>query len=321
MVTNVVARYGGTAPPPPRPAAQLTVTPTVLTYGSVATGTSSAKTFSIANTGGAALTISSIGQPAAPFTMAGAPAAGTPLAPGQSVTVTVTLQPTQAGTWSSSVPIASTGGSATVALSGTTPAPGGGTSIPAPWAGGWQLNGVASLNGASLVVTPNVANAGGTAFWPTAVPTANLRASFDITIDQGSGADGATFILGNPAAGARATSMGGSGGSLGAAGIAGVAVTFDTFKNGTDPSANFIGVARTGTGLAYSTTSTAIPTLRGSTRHVDIAVSGGHLTVAIDGMPKLDSTIALPASALVGFTAATGGLTDRHMITNAVISA
>ena len=86
--------------------------------------------------------------------------------------------------------------------------------------------------------------------------------------------------------------MGGSGGSLGAAGIVGVAVTFDTFKNGTDPSANFIGVAKTGTGLAYNTMSTSIPTLRGSTRHVEIAVSGGHLTVAIDGVPKLDSTIA-----------------------------
>jgi hypothetical protein len=237
------------------------------------------------------------------------------------VTVTVTLQPTQAGTWASSVPIASSGGSATVALSGTTPATGGGgATIPAPWEGGWQLNGVASLNGQSLVVTPNVGNAGGSAFWPTAVPTANLRVSFDITIDQGTGADGATFILGDPAAGARATSTGGSGGSLGAAGISGVAVTFDTFKNGTDPSANFIGVARTGTGLAYNVTSTNIPTLRGATVHVDITVTGGRLSAVVGGT-RLDSTITLPASALVGFTAATGGLTDRHMITNAVISA
>jgi glucose/arabinose dehydrogenase/chitodextrinase len=322
-VTNFVGRYGGTAPPPPPPpppTAQLTVTPTALAYGTVAAGATSAKTLSIANTGGAALTVSSVGAPAAPFTMTGAPAAGASLAPGQSVTVTVTLRPTQAGTWSSSIPIATSAGSAAVALSGTTPPPGGGTAIPAPWSGGWQLNGVASLNGASLVVTPNIANAGGNAFWPTALPTANLRASFDLTIDQGSGADGATFILGDPAAGARPTSVGGSAGSLGAAGIPGVAVTFDTFKNGTDVSANFIGVAKTGTGLAYNTTSTNIPTLRGSTHHVDIAVSSGHLTVAVDGVPKLDSTLALPASALLGFTAATGGLTDRHTITNAILS-
>jgi len=115
--------------------------------------------------------------------------------------------------------------------------------------------------------------------------------------------------------------VGGSAGSLGAAGIPGVAVTFDTFKNGTDVSANFIGVAKTGSGLAYNTTSTNIPTLRNSTHRVDISVTAGRLTVAIDGVEKLSSTLALPPSAYVGFTAATGGLTDRHMITSATISA
>jgi hypothetical protein len=183
------------------------------------------------------------------------------------------------------------------------------------------VNGSATISGTSLVLTPNVGNAAGTAFWPTAVATANLRASFDITIDQGNGADGASFILGNPAAGARPTSIGGSGGALGAAGISGVAVTFDTFKNGTaDVSANFIGVARTGSGLVYANTATNIPALRNSTHHIDIAVTAGHLTVAVDGVATIDSTVALPTTALVGFGGSTGGLTDRHMITNAVLS-
>jgi hypothetical protein len=299
------------------------VSPTALAYGSVAAGASSAKTFRLANTGGSALTVTSIAQPAAPFTMTGAPAAGATLAAGQSVTVTVTLRPTRAGTWSASVPIVTSAGSATVTLTGTTPAPGGGgTPIPAPWAGGWQLTSRAVVSGSSLVLTPNLGSVSGTAFWPTAVPRANLRASFDLTIDQGNGADGATFILGDPAAGARPTSVGGTAGSLGASGIPGVAVTFDTFKNTTDISANFIGVAKTGNGLVYNATATNIPTLRNSTHHVDIVVSAGHLTVAIDGAPPvLDSTLALPSSALVGFTAATGGLTDRHMVTNVVLTA
>jgi hypothetical protein len=171
-------------------------------------------------------------------------------------------------------------------------------------------------------MTPNVANAAGTAFWPTAVPTANLRASFDITIDQGNGADGATFILGNPTAGAGPTLIGGSGGALGAASIPGVAVTFDTFDNGAaDPSANFIGVARTGNGLAYDKTATNIPALHNATHHIDIAVVSGHLTVAIDRAAIIDSTVALPATAYVGFGGSTGGLTDRHMVTNVVLTA
>jgi hypothetical protein len=100
-----------------------------------------------------------------------------------------------------------------------------------------------------------------------------------------------------------------------------VAITFDTFKNTNDPSNNFIGLAVTGSGLAYNQTSTAIPTLRNSTQTIDIQVAGGQLTVKVGGVTKLNSTLTLPATAFVGFTASTGGLTDRHMVTNVSISA
>jgi hypothetical protein len=170
------------------------------------------------------------------------------------------------------------------------------------------------------VLTPASGNAAGTAFWPTAVATANFRASFDITIDQGSGADGAAMILANPSVGPRA--VGGSGGALGAAGIAGVAVTFDTFKNTNDVSNNFIGVARSGGGLVYDKTAVLTAPLRNATHHVDVVVAGGHLTVTIDraATPQLDSTVVLPATALIGFTASTGGLTDRHMVSGVTLS-
>jgi hypothetical protein len=291
-----------------------------LPFGTVSVGASAILTFSIANTGGSSLTVNSVGAPAAPFSMTGAPAAGTVLTGGQSVTVTVRFAPTAAGTFTSSIPIATSVGPATVALTGTTPT-GGGTVLPAPWAGGWQVNGQASVAGAALTMTPNVAAASGSAFWPTAVATANLHAVFDITIDQGNGADGAAFVLGNPAAGAQPTMVGGSGGALGAAGIPGVAVTFDTFQNTGDPSNNFIGIAVSGGGLTYSgRTSTAIPALRNSTQTIDVQVAGGVITVKVGGVTKLTSTLALPATAYVGFTASTGGLTDRHMVTNASIS-
>ena len=307
------------ATPPP---AQLSVTPASLPFGTVSVGTSATKTFSIANTGGAALTVNSVGAPALPFTMSGAPANNTVLNGGQSVTVTVQFAPTAAGTFTSSIPIATTAGSASVALTGATPT-GGGTLLPAPWAGGWQVNGQATISAAagSLTMTPNVGAASGSAFWPTAVATANLHATFNLTIDQGNGADGAAFVLGNPASGARPTMVGGSGGALGAAGIPGVAVTFDTFQNTGDPSNNFIGIAVSGGGLTYSgRTTTAIPTLRNSTQAIDIQVAAGVLTVKVGGVTKLTSTLALPATAYVGFTASTGGLTDRHMVTAVSIS-
>jgi glucose/arabinose dehydrogenase len=317
MVTNVVATTG-----PASPQAVLAVSPTALSFGTVAAGASSAKTFTIANTGTAALTVNSVGSPPAPFTMTGAPAANASLGAGTAVTVTVTLAPTVAGTWSGSIPIATSAGAATVALSGSTPSPGGGTTIPPPGTG-WQVNGNATVSGSSLVLTTPVANQVGSAFWPTAVATANLHATFDITIGQGTGADGAAFVIGNVAGGARPTSLGVVGGGLGFSGIPGVAVTFDTYKNGSDPSANFIGVATGGSGdvLAYATTATTgVPALRSTTHHVDVLVSSGHLRVSIDGTQVIDSTVALPASAYLGFSGSTGGLTDRHAVSNVIIT-
>jgi PKD repeat protein len=314
--TTVTLSGTTSATPPP---AQLSVTPGSLPFGTVSVGASATKTFSIANTGGSPLTVNSVTGPAAPFSMTGAPANNTTLNPGQSVTVTVGFAPTAPGTFTSSISITTSVGPASVALTGATPT-GGGTVVPPPGAG-WQINGQASVAGGVLTMTPNVAAASGSAFWPTAVATANLHAVFNLTIDQGNGADGAAFVLGNPAAGAQPTMVGGSGGALGAAGIPGVAVTFDTFQNTGDPSNNFIGIAVSGGGLTYSgRTSTAIPTLRNSTQTIDVQVAGGVMTVKVGGVTKLTSTLALPATAYVGFSASTGGLTDRHMVSNVSIS-
>jgi HYDIN/CFA65/VesB-like, Ig-like domain len=66
-------------------------------------------------------------------------------------------------------------------------------------------------------------------------------------------------------------------------------------------------------------TNGAVPPLRNATHHVDVTVSGGHVKVAIDGAPVLDQAVAVPNQALLAFTAGTGGLTDRHSITNVAI--
>jgi hypothetical protein len=97
----------------------LGATPSSLTFGSVPTGTTQTQSVNITNTGTSSVTISSSTPPAAPFTASGFPANGSTLAAGASVSVTVAYSPTVAGSNSSSLVVASSGGSVTVPLSGT----------------------------------------------------------------------------------------------------------------------------------------------------------------------------------------------------------
>jgi HYDIN/CFA65/VesB family protein/centrosomal CEP192-like protein/Ig-like domain-containing protein len=99
----------------------LGINPTSLSYGSVTTGTSSApQTVTVANTGNANVTISSITLSGAGYSMTGGNAPVT-LTPSQSLTLSVVFDPTAAGTANGSISIASnaTGSPATVTLSGT----------------------------------------------------------------------------------------------------------------------------------------------------------------------------------------------------------
>ena len=41
---------------------------------------------------------------------------------------------------------------------------------------------------------------------------------------------------------------------------------------------------------------------------------GGRLQVKVAGVQVLDTAVSLPANVLVGFSAGTGGLTDRHLV-------
>ena len=198
-------------------------------------------------------------------------------------------------------------------------------SVPAPAAGTWQLNGSATLPSAGVLqLTPATTNKAGTAFYKTAVSSATLTADFDATINSGTGADGLTFILGNPAAGATPTSLGDGGGGLGFGdGPPGIAVTLDTFKSTGDPSANFVGItdgyAATG-GFHYLATSTAVPNLRSATRHVKVTVAAGLMTVSVDGVQYMSQPVTLGANVLVGFGGGTGGATDIHSVKNVVIT-
>jgi hypothetical protein len=208
--------------------------------------------------------------------------------------------------------------------------------VPGPESGRWRLNGQARFLGSEVVLTDQAKKSiAGSAFWPTPILSARyLRAAFDVAIGDGTGADGVALALADTEAGANPAALGKDanghgwyfGGELGWAGIPGIAVALDTYKNASDPSSNFVGVAtgssrKSADSLAWAASTTNLPRLRNAVHHVVVLVSvDGALTVWMDGREVLATRVTLPHQMLVGFTAANGGLTDRHAVSNVMIT-
>ncbi|MEZ0066637.1 hypothetical protein ABIA32_002649 [Streptacidiphilus sp. MAP12-20] len=93
--------------------------PSSLNFPNQPTGVPISTSVQFTNTGTGNETVSSTTAPAAPFTVTGAPAVGTVVAPGGSFTESVTYSPTVAGSNSSALSVMSTSGTFTVPLSGS----------------------------------------------------------------------------------------------------------------------------------------------------------------------------------------------------------
>ena len=203
-----------------------------------------------------------------------------------------------------------------VAVTGPGPYP-----LP-PALGGWTTHGTAGLDGAEVsLTTAATLFQTGSIVSPVAVPTGGLTVSFDAVIGGGTGANGMTLTFASPTS---PTFLGQSGGSLGYSGIHGVAVGLVDFKQGADPSKNFVGIADGGpvAGIPdWVATDSAVPTLQNATTHVQVSVVGTQLTVWVAGVQALQTTVAdLPPTADLVFTAATGGLTDDFGVQNVAVS-
>jgi len=199
----------------------------------------------------------------------------------------------------------------TAAGAGTLPAPGG----------GWSFNGNAGMAGPATILTQAVTNQAGAVVYPHAVSTQSFSTTFNVLLGGGTGGDGMTFALLNPAA-TKATSVGGKGPGLGFAGLTGVAVVLGTQQVSGAPSADFAGI-ETGTGGSTSFVATKALTtnLRAGTHRITVSLKAGTLTVTIDGSLVLTHAVTVSSAAYVAFTGGTGSLTDRHLVQNAAISA
>ncbi len=300
---------------------QLTVSPTSLSFGSVSLGKTAYQSFTITNSGNLPLTIDKAAPPAAPFSVANPISEGQQIAPGDSMTVTVGFTPVATGAVSGVYQItADTGaGPQPVAITATGVQPTSGIAVPTA-GGGWTLNGSAAMSGSQVVLTGAADSEAGSAVYGTPVATSGLTANFTASLGGGTGADGLTFALLNPAD-ESSTSLGYKGGGMGALGMVGTYVVFDTYPKQMAMIETV--AAKAQSALTEVQTAKGIPDLRAGTHQVQVSISGSILTVDLDGNLVLQAGDGLPSTGgvLVGFTASTGGLTDAHSATGVSITA
>jgi hypothetical protein len=185
-----------------------------------------------------------------------------------------------------------------------------GTKLPAPWSG-WRLNGSATTSGGSMILTNTAGGTAGSLIYPRPVTTSGLEATFNLSMNGGTGGNGTAFNL--LSSSESASSVGGVDDGLGFAGLSGVSVQFVTTPT------NRI-LIKSGTTTIASTT--AVPNLRDTVHAISVSVSGQTVTVRVDGTRVLRATVAdMPRTALVGYSASTGALVDVHAISESLIVA
>jgi hypothetical protein len=301
----------------------LTASTTSVSFGNVALGTTASSTVNIVNTGNLPTKISKFTGPGAPFGTTASPA-GLTLSPGDDINLPVAFAPQSRGTGSGAYQLTTTDGlnpakTVTISVTGIGVSPASGIVVPSP-GGGWTLNGSAAIKGTTLNLTPAATGQTGSAVYYQPLRGTALNASFTLHASGGTGGDGVTFSLLNPAD--SQTALGQGGGQLGYGGLSGVSVVLGTSTATGGPSGNFVGIA-TGSAsghLVFAATSTSVPNLRSGTHAIGVTTSGGKVTVTVDGKAAVSATVAVPSTALPAFTAATGTGASVQAVTGVSVS-
>ena len=188
----------------------------------------------------------------------------------------------------------------------------------------WNFEGSAQWDASLGVVelTAPVTNVAGTAFSTAAVINAQyVDIEFLFYASGGSGADG--FSLTALDANRMTGFVGSTGGGIGYGGMPGWSIEVDTYYNSTDPtSEDHVAFAFDGN-VNAPVIWAAIPDMEDGQWHsMHVTVSDPHILVEIDGVAYLNQDISgnLNFSAYVGFTAATGSLTNYHRIDSLVVT-
>jgi hypothetical protein len=304
--------------------AQLATSATSVNLGHVPLGQSGTASVTLTNTGDVPVTVTKITGPGVPFGVTGL-AAGQQIPAGTAVRVPVSFTPQARLTMTGKFTVTATDGFTSRTLTigvGGVGATATAAAVPSP-GGGWTLNGSAAMAGTALRLTPVTANTAGSAVFYQPVASNGLKAAFTAQLAGGSGGDGLTFSLISPSDTPAALGRGGS--LLGFGGLHGVSVVLGTHKEPGFPAANFIGISNgtAGSGsaahLTFRAYATAVPSLRGA-HVITVTVSGGKVSVAVNGKTYLTAAAAIPATVLPAFTAANGSATDVHQVSAATIT-
>jgi hypothetical protein len=103
---------------------KLEATPLVVTFPGTAVGERASAGATFRNVGSSPLTIEQVNLPVAPFGAVGVPEPGAKLGPGESVTITVTFEPTATGAFNGEIGLDTSGGDEAIGLSASAGAPG-----------------------------------------------------------------------------------------------------------------------------------------------------------------------------------------------------
>ena len=182
----------------------------------------------------------------------------------------------------------------------------------------WNFEGSATWDSANTWVqlTNTGQDQSGTAFQTSATVDAdNVSIEFQFYVSGGSGADGISLTALDVA---RMTSfVGYAGGGIGYGGLPGWSVEVDTYHNSHDPTtSDHISVHIDGD-YSNPVVWTTLPEMEdGGWHDMAVTVSGTWMTVSIDGTTYIDQDVSglSTFAAYVGFTGATGSLTNYHLI-------
>ena len=204
-------------------------------------------------------------------------------------------------------------------------------------AGGWQINGNASVISSSyLRLTPNAGNQAGSAFWKQKISLPDdmsFSTYFTSKMIPGSRADGMTFCIQQAS-----NNAGSSGGGLGYQGMPGksIAVEYDTYDNGEVGGNNHIALDINGVLHSGSTNVVASPVnlADGAMKYNWIEYNGVTHILEV----RISNTTTRPTAATLsvsinlatnfvgisdfyfGYTAATGGATEEHDVYSALVA-
>ena len=184
----------------------------------------------------------------------------------------------------------------------------------------WNFEGSArwDADNSWVELTAPLHDQAGTAFQTTStVSSDSVNIEFEFYVSGGTGADGISLTAID--ADRMSSFVGGAGGGIGYVGLPGWSIEVDTWYNSehSDPtSADHVSVHIDGdvnSPLAWAT----LPEMEDGAWHLgSVEVEGSHMRVWVDGALYIDDTIPglSPFDAYVGFTAATGGSTNYHLI-------